>query len=121
MTTTQSSPATLTLVSDNNYSATPWWMRQWLETMLPFTRVQLSCWEAFGHLLQQEGEFFRTLAASSEQLARCTWNQDMLRDPAAMASCYQAVAGDMAEATMKRMIKVTELSRDVRECLWEEL
>lgn len=117
----QSRPTPLTLVSDNSYPATTWWMHQWLATMLPFAKAQLSCWEAFGNLMQHEAEFFRTMATSSEQLARCTWDPDMLRDPTAMTSCYQAIAGDMTEATMKRMLRVTELSRDFRECLWDEL
>lgn len=100
---------------------TAWWLHQWLETMAPVARLQMVWLETLGDAMRHEAEFLSALAASGDRLSRCAWNQDLLRDPSTLASCYHGMAGEMTEATLKRMVKVTELSRDFRERIWDEL
>nr|WP_298415310.1 hypothetical protein [uncultured Halomonas sp.] len=98
-----------------------WWLNQWVETANAATRLQLIWLDMMGSALQQEAEFFKIMASTTERMTHGAMNQDLLRDPAAMATHYQQIAGDINEATMNRMQKVSELSEDFRKCIWEEI
>lgn len=98
-----------------------WWLQQWVETANTASRLQLIWLDMLGSAMQQEADFFKIMAASTEKLAHGAMNQDLLRDPSAMAAHYQEVAGDITKATVNRMNKVSGLSKDFRTCLWEEM
>ncbi|MGC3872388.1 hypothetical protein ACPF7Z_03830 [Halomonas sp. GXIMD04776] len=109
------------LANADTTTSPAWWMQQWMETVNTTTRLQLVWLNMLGSAMQQEAEFFKIMAVSTEKLAHGAMNQDLLRDPSAMVAHYQEVADDITQATMNRMNKVTELSQDFRECLWDEI
>nr|WP_299240915.1 hypothetical protein [uncultured Halomonas sp.] len=114
-------PSTLT---NNDAFGTPvwcWWLQQWLEIANTTTQLQLIWWDMLGNAMHQEAEFFKVMANSTEKLARGAMNQELLRNPAAMAAHYQEITGDVTQATMNRMTKVSNLSNDFRRCIWEEI
>ncbi|WP_053070654.1 hypothetical protein [Halomonas sp. PR-M31] len=98
-----------------------WWLNQWMETANSAARLQLIWWDMVGNAMHQEAEFFKIMANSTERMAQGVMNQDLLRDPAAMATHYRQIAKDINEATMNRMTKVSNLSEDFRDRLWEEM
>ncbi|SHE89298.1 hypothetical protein SAMN02745148_01351 [Modicisalibacter ilicicola DSM 19980] len=121
MATSRSTPFPSPLADVDAAALPSWWMQQWMESANASARLQLVWLEMLGNAMQQEAEFFKIMAISTEKLAHGAMNQELLGDPTAMAAHYQEVAGEIHEATMNRMHKVTELSKDFRECLWEEI
>ncbi|WP_129138406.1 hypothetical protein [Modicisalibacter coralii] len=105
----------------NGDSLPSWWMQQWLESTAPITRMQLAWLQTMSEAMQHEAEFLKVVATSSEKLARCAWDPEALRDPSALSSCYQQAASEVANAAARRFSKVSELSHDLRERIWDEI
>jgi len=115
---TRKRPAAAAL--EDSASLTTWWMQQWLETSTPLARMQLVWLQALGEAMQHEAEFLKVVASSGEKVSRCLCNQET-PTPAELSSCYQEAALNVADAAMQRFHKVSELSHDLRERIWDEL
>ncbi|WP_227369616.1 hypothetical protein [Halomonas sp. M20] len=114
-------PFPSTLANDDAFGTPVWWLQQWMETANATTRLQLIWWDMLGNAMHQEAEFFKVMANSTERMAQGAMNQELLRNPAAMAAHYQDVASDVTQAAMNRMSKGSSLSTDFRKRIWEEI
>lgn len=109
------------LTASMSSQAPLWWFQPWLESVDSAVKFQQIWLSTMSDLMQHESEFLTTLMESSSKLAQCAWRFETMKDPSAFASCYHSVANDMAEATLKRMHRVSEMSDDFREQLWDEI
>ncbi len=107
--------------SSGPYPLAAWWMHQWLANTAPLIKFQVAYLETLSDAMQHEAEFIKVLAESGDKLARCAQQPDVHQGPSGLAACYQDVAGSMADATLRRFTKVSELSHDFRERIWDEL
>lgn len=105
-----------------------WWLHHYLDSATPVARMQLAWMESLGDAMQLEAEFLSACAASGEKMARCLTDGQTLKDPAAIGEFYRDIVSDVADAHMSRLHahmsslkKVSELSQEFREQLWEEI
>ncbi|MFC3285403.1 hypothetical protein [Litchfieldella rifensis] len=98
-----------------------WWMQHWMDAATPMARMQLAWMETVGEAIQHEAEFLTACAMSSERMAKCFMDQEMHKDPATLGECYHNMVKQVTDAHLTRMGKVTELSNEFRERVWEEL
>ena len=109
--------------TSNNDNLFTWWYQYqpWMETTNSAAKLQRIWLETFNDAMRHEFEFFSTMATSYSKLTHCMLGLGGAQTSASMASCYQEIASDMTEATLKRMRKVSELSDDLRERIWCEI
>ncbi len=87
------------------------------------TAIKLQCiWLAtLNDATRHELEFLSTLMTSYSKISSCMLDSKGLQTPSSVASCYHEIAGNMAQATLNRMLKVSELTDDLRERIWCEI
>lgn len=100
----------------------PSWLHlPWMEGADSVVKLQRIWLDICNDAARHELEFLTTMASSYSKLTTCMLNFGGQHTPESMASCYQEVADDMAEATLKRMRRVSELNDELKERIWCEI
>jgi hypothetical protein len=115
------SPQKKALNASNYDSAFIWWQQPWMVTNGSSVKLQHIWFDTLNDTMRHELELFSTMAESYSKLTSCMLGFEGVQTPLSMASCYHKVASDMADITMRRMLKVTELKEDLKERLWCEM
>ncbi|SDK86178.1 hypothetical protein SAMN05192555_101371 [Franzmannia pantelleriensis] len=97
------------------------WLEQWLDANTPTARLQLQWLKAMDQMIESEATFMLACLNANLRMSECLLDPDRLTRHAELSDCYQEIMTDVTEASMARLSKVTELSREFREQLWEEL
>ena len=98
-----------------------WWLHQWLDTTTRIARVQLAWLDVMAELTRHEADFLKVAARNGERLSRCAWDEATRTDPTILTQCYHKAATEMADAALIKLTKVSELSHDFREQIWDEI
>ncbi|MDI4636772.1 MULTISPECIES: hypothetical protein [Halomonadaceae] len=98
-----------------------WWLNHWMGAASPFSRMQVAWMETLFDAMQLEAELLTACATSQQQLIKCMSDQQILKDPVVVGSCYQDVMQDFINAHLHRMDKVNEMAEDFRQRVWEEI
>ncbi|WP_192034366.1 hypothetical protein [Halomonas sp. YLGW01] len=98
-----------------------WWLNHWMGPASPFARMQVAWMETLYEAMQMEAELLVACATSQQQVIQCMSDQQSLKDPETMSSCYQDVMQDFINAHLHRIDKVNELAEDFRQRVWEEI
>ncbi|QNI04762.1 hypothetical protein HXW73_08385 [Halomonas sp. SH5A2] len=98
-----------------------WWYQPLMGTTVPMIKLQYIWLNTLNNTLRHELDLFSTMVDSCNKLSGCMLGLEGVQTPSSMVSCYQDVADDMAEATFKRMQRVSELSEEFKERLWCEM
>ncbi|APX93155.1 hypothetical protein BWR19_09550 [Halomonas sp. 1513] len=97
------------------------WLEQWLDANAPAARLQLQWLKAMDKIIESEAEFMLACLNANLRIGECMLDPDRLRSGDTLGDCYQEIMNDVTEASLTRLNKVTELSHDFRQQLWEEL
>ncbi|RUR27308.1 hypothetical protein ELY33_15520 [Vreelandella andesensis] len=111
----------LTANDINNDTMLMLWYHPWVEATHSAAKLQRIWLEAFNDALRHELDFITTVAPIYNKLGSCMLGFEGPQTPGSMATCYHNIAGDMADAALNRMRKVSELNDDLRERIWDEL
>ncbi|MDR5905956.1 hypothetical protein [Franzmannia qiaohouensis] len=97
------------------------WLEQWQATNAPAARVQLQWLKAMNQIIESEATFMLACLNANLRIGECMLDPDRLRSDTALNDCYEEIMNEVAEASLARLDKVTELSHEFRRQLWEEL
>lgn len=97
-----------------------WWQAQW-QSNAPMARIQLAWMESLAEAMKFEAQFLKTVAESNQRMADCFQGGDSPCTPEDFRESYQQLIQEVSDAHMERMQKATELSRDFRKQIWEEI
>ena len=97
------------------------WLEQWLDASAPATRLQLQWLRAMDQIIESEATFMLACLNANLRIGECMLDPERLRSESALGDCYQEIMNEVTEASLARLNKVTELSHEFRQQLWEEL
>lgn len=97
------------------------WSQPWMESTNTAIKLQRIWLETLNDAMRHELEFFSTIVTSYSKLTSCMLGLEGLQTPSSVVSCYHEIAGDMTQAALNRMHKVSELNDDLRERIWCEI
>ncbi|MDW5375613.1 hypothetical protein R6258_01650 [Halomonas sp. HP20-15] len=98
-----------------------WWLQQWLDTQSRLLRLQLAWLDASADFAHQEAEFIKLTVQASERLSRCGFPGVNDQSPEQLMHCYHRTVNEISEAAYARLRRVSELSHDFREQIWDEI
>lgn len=117
----QSKPSKTHQKSEKNDMLIFGWHRTWIESVDSAEKLQRIWFETYNDAIRHEIEFLVAMAVSYSRITSCILNYSGRPTKESMTSCYQEIADDMTEATLKRFRKVSELSDELRERIWCEI
>ncbi|GHC27349.1 hypothetical protein [Aidingimonas halophila] len=97
------------------------WLKHCMDPATPVLKLQLAWLESVSDAVRFEADFLTACADSSGKLVNCMMNPTTYRDPEQLGECYQQAWQQVTEAGVTQMSHATELSREFRERLWEEI
>ncbi|AQU82267.1 hypothetical protein BV504_06440 [Halomonas sp. 'Soap Lake  len=116
--TTLQSPHKKSINASNYDSVFIWWYQPWMTTNGLTAKLQHIWFDTINDNMRHELEFFSTMTESYSKLTSCMLGFEGVQTPLSMASCYHKVVSDMADVNMRRMLKTTELNKDLKERIW---
>ncbi|MBA2777293.1 hypothetical protein [Billgrantia kenyensis] len=96
-----------------------WYSQQWLQGVVPMTRLQLVWMESVSDMMVQEAKFLAALSEAGQQLGMCYDTHG--HDPEKLRECYQNLAREVADQHMQRLKQVAALPHEFRQRIWEEI
>ncbi|MBD3894276.1 hypothetical protein IEI94_00225 [Halomonas sp. ML-15] len=97
------------------------WLAQWQEAGAPAARLQLQWLKTMDQIIESEAAFMLACLDANLRINECLLDPDRLAGKNPLNDCYQDIMNDVTEASLARLNKVSELSHDFRQQLWEEL
>ncbi len=108
-------------VRDASAPVIDWWVHHWMGAANPVVRMQVAWMETLFDAMQMEAELLIACATSQQEIIKCLSDQQTLKDPSVLGSCYQDAIEDFVNAHLNRMNRVNEMALDFRQRVWEEI
>ncbi|WP_136067621.1 hypothetical protein [Modicisalibacter radicis] len=98
-----------------------WWLRQCLDAQSRLLRLQLVWLDVATEIAQHEVEFIRLTAQAGERMTRCGFNEKSSKSAEQLMHCYNRAVTEINDAAFARLRRISELSHDFREQIWDEI
>lgn len=98
-----------------------WWRLHWMDASHPMIRLQQAWMASLVEAAQLEVEFLSVCTLANSRVASCLADPQTLQNPAVLGRCYQDATREMVDAHGARIDRVTQLPKEFRQRLWEEI
>ncbi|MDW7748799.1 hypothetical protein [Halomonas sp.] len=98
-----------------------WWRLHWMDASHPMIRLHQAWMASLVEAAQLEVEFLSVCTLANSRVASCLADPWALRKPADLARCCQDAAREVVDAQEARLDRVTQLPKEFRQRLWEEI
>lgn len=122
------SPVTMLFSDDDQASPSPlatplpyWWLQQCLDAQSRLLRLQLVWLDVTSELVHHEAEFIKLTVQAGERLARCDLSEKNTQGSERLMHCYNRAVNEINDAAFARLRRISELSHDFREQIWDEI
>lgn len=98
-----------------------WWRQHWMDASHPMIRLQQAWTASLVEAVQLEIEFLSVCTQANSRVASCLADPRALQNPAVLGRCCQDAAKEVVDAQGARLDRVTQLPKEFRQRLWEEI